>query len=161
MLGYMPTESQLRDGELRARIRQRIDDGRLPVMLPRRINAGYGSGHTCRACDQPITRDEVEYEVDDYRDGSPLSFHLGCHVIWQIECVQKTKQQRPDVPGAPADSAVGKPTLKPTLKDDDSDGNTTRWWNANRLALALRSLRPRENDPARPSGPAEPTTAPG
>jgi hypothetical protein len=156
MLGYMPTESQLRDGELRARIRQRIDDGRLPVMLPRRINAGYGSGHTCRACDQPITRDEVEYEVDDYRDGRPLSFHLGCHVIWQLECVQKTKQQRPEGPAAPA----GNPADDPPPQGDGS-GNMTRWWDANRLVLALRFLNLIESDPPLPSEPAEPTTAPG
>ena len=82
----MPTESQLRDTALRLRVRERIADGRLPVMVPTRIDAGYGSGHLCVACDQPITSTQVEYELADCRDGRPLRFHLGCHVVWQIEC---------------------------------------------------------------------------
>jgi hypothetical protein len=82
----MPTESQLRDTTLRVRVRELIADGRLPVMVPTRIDAGYGSGHVCVACAQPITSAQVEYELADYRDGRPLCFHLGCHVVWQIEC---------------------------------------------------------------------------
>jgi hypothetical protein len=82
----MPIESQLRDTALRLRVRERIEDGRLPVMVPTRIDAGYGSGHVCVACDQAITSTQVEYELADYRDGRPLYFHLGCHVVWQIEC---------------------------------------------------------------------------
>jgi hypothetical protein len=45
----MPIESQLRDTALRLRVRERIEDGRLPVMVPTRIDAGYGSGHVCVA----------------------------------------------------------------------------------------------------------------
>ena len=83
----MPTESQLRDNELRLRILQRIEDGRLPVMLPRHIAAGYGAGNVCAACDQPVTATQVEYEV---QAGDPLlRFHLGCYVLWQIECQRK------------------------------------------------------------------------
>lgn len=82
----MPTESQLRDTALRLRVRERIADGRLPVMVPTRIDAGYGSGHTCVACAEPITSTQIEYELNDYRDGRALCFHLGCHVVWQIEC---------------------------------------------------------------------------
>lgn len=82
----MHIESQLRDTALRSRVRERIEDGRLPVMVPSRIDAGYGSGHACVACDQAITSTQVEYELADYRDGRPLYFHLGCHVVWQIEC---------------------------------------------------------------------------
>ncbi len=84
----MPTESQLRDSALRLLVRERIADGRLPVMVPRHIAGGYGSGRTCVACDQPITSTQIEYEVDDYRDGKRLDFHLGCHVVWQLECTQ-------------------------------------------------------------------------
>lgn len=90
----MPTESQLRDTALRLRIRQRIEDARLPVMVPERILAGYGSGHLCIACDQPIQSTEVEYDCQDYRTGRQLCFHLGCHVVWQMECAQ----ERPSPP---------------------------------------------------------------
>lgn len=82
----MSIESQLRDMALRSRVHERLRDGRLPVMVPSRINAGYGTGHVCVACDQQITSTQVEYELADCRDGTLLCFHLGCHVLWQIEC---------------------------------------------------------------------------
>jgi hypothetical protein len=82
----MPTKSQLRDAELRLRVRERIANGRLPVRVPDHILGGYGSGHTCVACDQPITSAQVEYEVADCRNDAKLCFHLGCHVVWQLEC---------------------------------------------------------------------------
>jgi hypothetical protein len=80
----MPTESQLRDTELRMRVRQRIEQGTLPVVLPNKIFAGYGTGHRCVACDEEITQTQVEYEVAE-SPGRPLRFHLGCHVVWQLE----------------------------------------------------------------------------
>jgi hypothetical protein len=86
----MPTESQLRDTALRLRVRHLIDNARLPVMLPRQISAGYGSGHICDACDQPIIRTQIEYEVEDYREGRRLRFHFGCHVVWQLECARQS-----------------------------------------------------------------------
>jgi hypothetical protein len=92
----MPTESQLRDPVLRAAIRQRIDAGRLPVMIPKRISAGYGTESLCDACEQPITRKQVEYDIDDVPYGAPLSLHLGCHVLWQIECVERMRAAMPD-----------------------------------------------------------------
>ncbi|HEY6824133.1 MAG TPA: hypothetical protein VI195_06805 [Steroidobacteraceae bacterium] len=82
----MPTESQLRDHELRVRIRRLIGQGVLPVMVPKQIAGGYGSGQLCVGCDQPIASAQVVYEVTDERNGRRLSFHLGCHVVWQLEC---------------------------------------------------------------------------
>ena len=85
----MPTESQLQDPRLRQHVCELIENGRLPVMLSEHISAGYGSGHRCVACDLPITNVQIEYEVSDCRDGRPLSFHMGCHVVWQLECAQR------------------------------------------------------------------------
>jgi len=82
----MPNESQARDTALRLRVRERIENGRLPAMAAKHITSGYGSGSICAACDEPITDAQVEYEVDDERDGSRLNFHLGCHLVWQLEC---------------------------------------------------------------------------
>jgi len=84
----MRTESQLRDYDLRVRIRRLIEQGVLPVMVPKQIAGGYGSGHLCVGCERPITGTQVEYEVEDCRDGRSLRFHLGCHVVWQIECAR-------------------------------------------------------------------------
>lgn len=85
----MPTESQPRDTALRACIRQRIDDGRLPVFVPSVINAGYGSSSKCDACDQAITRDQIAYEVAVPEHDVSVKLHLGCHVFWQIECADR------------------------------------------------------------------------
>jgi len=102
----VPTEAQLRDGELRDRIRRWIDDGRLPVLLPDRICAGYGSGSKCPACEQPITSSQIEYDVEYPRNGTPLlSLHLGCYVLWQIECVNRVRKERKDSPGGQTSSA--------------------------------------------------------
>ena len=87
----MPTEAQLSDPSLRLRIRERIGNGQLPVMIPKQSSGGYGSGKTCSACDHPITSTQIEYEVEDERDGRQLSFHFGCHVVWQLECAQQVK----------------------------------------------------------------------
>jgi hypothetical protein len=83
----MPTESQSRDSELRLRVRQRIENGQLPV-VSKQIAGGYGSGRVCVACDEPITSAQVEYEIRDERGDSQLCFHLGCHVVWQLECAK-------------------------------------------------------------------------
>jgi len=82
----MPGESQVRATTLRLRVRERIENGRLPAMAAQQIACGYGSGRACAACDEPITSAQVEYEVADERYGSKLSFHLGCHLVWQLEC---------------------------------------------------------------------------
>jgi len=83
----MPTESQLEDTALRLRVRELLKDGRLPLMVPMRVDGSYGCGQSCLVCDQPITSTDVQYEVDDYRNGKRLYFHLICHVVWQTECV--------------------------------------------------------------------------
>jgi hypothetical protein len=83
----MSRRSQLQAAALRARIRKRIDRGELPVLrADYRISAGYGSGLNCLACGKPITRSQVEYEVEDPKDAALLGFHFGCHVLWQLEC---------------------------------------------------------------------------
>ena len=84
----MPTELQLQDAALRKSVRRRIDDGQLPSSVPNHIQAGYGSGDVCVACDQSISAAQVEYEVEDGRNGRLLSFHFGCYVVWQLECAR-------------------------------------------------------------------------
>ena len=90
----MTADSQLRDDALRARIRQRIDIGRLPVFIPGTIQAGYGAGLKCYACEESITRSQIEYHVHDPGYGPPMSLHFRCHVIWQTECIERLRQKR-------------------------------------------------------------------
>ena len=90
----MSVESQLRDLEPYVRICRCIDEGWLPILLAEKINAGYGSGSKCHACDQPVTSGQIEYEVEHPRVQARLSLHLECYVIWQIECVRRLRGPR-------------------------------------------------------------------
>src|SRR5262245_13535675 len=93
----MVIEHQLRDIQLHAHIRRCIDEGRLPIYLPDSISAGYGSGSKCHACDQLITPSEIEYDVQDPTNSTArLRLHLGCYVLWQTECVRRTRTRRED-----------------------------------------------------------------
>jgi hypothetical protein len=89
---FMATGAQLLDAKLRERICKRIAEGRLPVTLPERIEAAArGSGNECHGCGQPITSRQVECDVEDPSHGTRLMLHLGCHVLWQIECVKRVQ----------------------------------------------------------------------
>lgn len=82
----MPHGPRVSDDKLRSLARDRIADGRLPVVFSHSMQAGHGSGATCCVCEQPIEPQHIEYEVTDLRDGRALSFHFACHAIWQLEC---------------------------------------------------------------------------
>ncbi|MBV8144720.1 MAG: hypothetical protein JO184_06910 [Gammaproteobacteria bacterium] len=88
----MPTESQLNDGALRAYIRRKIEDGLLPLTLSKTIAIGAGSGGDCPACDQPITVEQIEYQAFGPRYGAAVRLHWGCHVLWQLECVERLRR---------------------------------------------------------------------
>jgi hypothetical protein len=83
----MATDPQLGDVDLRTRVRELIRTGWLPSMKTGEIAAGYGSGHICAVCSKPITSDQVEYDVEDRRNSGQLHLHLGCHAVWELECV--------------------------------------------------------------------------
>lgn len=87
----MPTEAQLRDVALRAFIAQRIDEGRLPVILTKTIGVGPGSGAECIGCGQTIETEHIEYQAFGPKYGAALRLHWGCHVLWQLECVRRTR----------------------------------------------------------------------
>ena len=87
----MPTEPVLPESELRFRVLQHIDGGRLPVMLSTRIDAGYGTRAPCALCEQPIAADKIEYDVTDPRNGRRLHFHFACHSAWQRECARRMR----------------------------------------------------------------------
>ena len=81
----------LSESELRARAHARLDAGDLPTIASNKMHAGYGSSHTCTVCGQKIVRMQVEYDVADPRTGKDLVFHLACHAVWQLECLQKLR----------------------------------------------------------------------
>src|SRR4029077_4632008 len=94
--GDMPTEAVLLESELRLRVQRRIDGGRLPVALvSSRIDSSHGTRRVCCVSDQPITCDNVDYDVVDFPKTTCLSgsFHSACHVIWQQECAPRCGRQ--------------------------------------------------------------------
>jgi hypothetical protein len=94
----VPTEPVLPESELRSRVLQRIEDGRLPVMLSNIIYAGYGQGIQCDLCGQPIAADKIEYDVTAPGGVEWLHFHFACHSAWQRECALRLQ----DYPSAPS-----------------------------------------------------------
>ncbi len=95
----MPTHSVLPEDEVRERVQQALETGRLPLLRPARINAGYGSRGICCACVRVIDTDKIEYEVASPDNLQKLIFHFACYVIWQREC--SARMQHSMAPGAP------------------------------------------------------------
>lgn len=87
------TADPLNDAALRERIASLIDDGALPCVLSRDIEAGYGVGRPCAACGKFIESSQVEYTAKT--DNGTLNFHLHCHALWQMECEKRRQQSGP------------------------------------------------------------------
>ena len=80
---------------LRTMIRQCLQDGTLPRLKPCATWGGPGTGRACRACGRPITKDQMEFEVD-VASGEPASqvlraesqvlyLHATCFAAWELE----------------------------------------------------------------------------
>src|ERR1700728_810028 len=78
--------------ELRSRARELISAGRLPCSEHHRTWGGRGSNQPCSLCDQLITTDDVEYEIESLGPDSArvYRFHFACHDAWQHECTEQT-----------------------------------------------------------------------
>ena len=72
-------------GEL---IRHKLRVGTLPRALPATLYAGWGRDTACDACDETITPDQVEYELDYPRELRHYCLHLHCYGIWSIARVR-------------------------------------------------------------------------
>jgi hypothetical protein len=77
------------DGVLSQKARDAMRRGVLPRRSPDRMWGGPGSGARCAVCSQPITPDEVGYEVEFHdRSGQPErteSMHVVCFAAWDRE----------------------------------------------------------------------------
>lgn len=69
---------------LRVTVRKLLDTGMLPP-AGAKVMAGHGSGKRCLICHEPVTAEEVEYEVDD---GGAVC-HLLCFRVWREETVHQ------------------------------------------------------------------------
>ena len=87
----MPNEPQLRQ-----LARQVLLNGTLPRRDPDRTWGGPGVGAMCTVCEQPVTPDQMEYEVQFARDGNNpgldrFHLHIRCFAVWELE---RTKFER-------------------------------------------------------------------
>jgi hypothetical protein len=64
MISQMPDEQALR-----AKARAAVRNGKLPSRRPDRTWGGHGVGATCTICELPVTKDQMEFEIQFARDG--------------------------------------------------------------------------------------------
>ena len=69
--------------DLATRVADKIRSGVLPPPPepPQKYFAGKGTGQRCDVCEQAITGEQLEYEVDV--DGRTLRFHEKCVDMWR------------------------------------------------------------------------------
>lgn len=76
---------------IRALIREKLEDGRLPHNSMPRFWGGPADGEICDACDQPITKKQLVMEgiastlSDRPKEKKPIQFHVSCFQIWDAE----------------------------------------------------------------------------
>jgi hypothetical protein len=74
---------------LRKKIRERLKTGALPLTEPARTWGGQGRDRICAACKLPITREQMEYEVEfEAPTRAALKvehMHLPCFAAWELE----------------------------------------------------------------------------
>jgi len=68
--------------DIAARIGAKIAAGLLPLATEPRQRIGKGSGCSCAACDESITRADIEYEVS-IGSRRMLHFHSDCLMAWR------------------------------------------------------------------------------
>ncbi len=72
---------------LRAKAREVIGAGELPVRPPDRTWGGPGVGAPCAICDVPVTASEMEFEIQFALEGALDKYHvhIRCFAAWEFE----------------------------------------------------------------------------
>jgi hypothetical protein len=79
----MPDEPRLRE-----QARAVIESGKLPSRSPDRTWGGPGVGAPCTICDEPVTKADLEFEIQFARDGDNPGldkFHVRCFAASAFE----------------------------------------------------------------------------
>ena len=81
----MPDEARLRE-----QARTAIQTGRLPSRAPDRTWGGPGVGAECSVCGRPVTKDELEFQIEFAHDGARPELdrhhvHIRCFAAWEFE----------------------------------------------------------------------------
>ena len=65
-------------------IRNKVDAGVLPRVLPEKLWNAYGQGSPCHGCDQPIHPAQTQYGFFQ-ESGDVIPLHIGCLGMWIAE----------------------------------------------------------------------------
>ena len=81
----MPDEASLRE-----QARTAIQNSKLPSRAPDRTWGGPGIGAPCAVCERPVTKAEMEFEIEFSHDGSnpgldKFHLHIRCFAAWEFE----------------------------------------------------------------------------
>jgi hypothetical protein len=81
----MPNEESVRE-----LAREALRTGKLPRRAPDRTWGGNGVDAPCTICEKPVTREQVEYEIQFAHDGATpgldkYSLHIRCFAAWEME----------------------------------------------------------------------------
>ncbi len=74
----------------REQAREAIQSGKLPSRLPDRTWGGPGIGAPCQICGEPVTKDQMEFEIQFAHDGDApgldkFHVHIRCFAAWEFE----------------------------------------------------------------------------
>jgi hypothetical protein len=70
-------------GTLRLLIQQKLDDGILPQNSIPRVWGGPGSGDTCHACNEEVTKKQLMMEgISKDASSRGIIFHVQCFYLW-------------------------------------------------------------------------------
>jgi hypothetical protein len=75
---------------LRGKARAAVQSEKLPGRPPDRTWGGPGVGAACSVCELPVTKDEMEFEIQFARDGGnpgldKYHVHVQCFAAWEFE----------------------------------------------------------------------------
>ena len=80
-------ESRRSRGAIAVAILSKVADGSLPAISVQKLWAGHGTGRVCYACEEPVTAQEVENEVE-VGGAVVLVLHAECFRVWQAALPQ-------------------------------------------------------------------------
>ena len=75
---------------LREKARAVVQAGKLPARHPDRTWGGPGVGADCAVCGVPVTKNEMEFEIQFAHDGGnpgldKFHVHIRCFAAWEFE----------------------------------------------------------------------------
>jgi hypothetical protein len=101
------------ENTLRQKAREALQSGRLPHRPAERMWGGPGSGADCPVCGNPLTKEEMGFDIEFAGEGEGARainhhFHIRCFAAWEFE--------RRNINGAPENgqalqSSVGHGTI--------------------------------------------------